>query len=88
MATGTVILNCARIQDPSVASIDYLARLKLGLMRGGRTLRLANASAELVQLIELTGLGVLLGVEVKRKPEEWKELCGVEEKGELADPPV
>ncbi len=88
MPTGTVILNCARIQDPSLAAIEYLARLKLGLRRGGRELCLASPTAELIRLIELSGLDEVLGVEVKRQPEEREELCGVEEEGELADPPI
>ncbi len=88
MATGTVILSCARIQDPSLAAIEYLARLKLGLRRGGRELCLASPSPELTRLIDLAGLAGVLGVEVKRQPEEREELCGVEEEGELADPPI
>jgi len=88
MATGTVILSCARIQHPSVAAIEYLARLKLGLRRGGRELCLASPSPELAELIDLAGLAGVLGVEVKGQAEEREELRGVEEEGELADPPV
>ncbi|TMC81096.1 MAG: STAS domain-containing protein [Chloroflexi bacterium] len=66
MATGTVILNCARMQDPSVAAIEYLARLKLGLRRGGRELCLASPSPELAELIDLAGLAGVLGCD--RKP--------------------
>ena len=88
MATGTVILSCARIQHPSVAAIEYLARLKLGLRRGGRKLCLASPSPELAELIDLAGLAGVLGLEVKGQPEERKEPCRVEKEGELADPPV
>ncbi len=88
MATGTVILSCARIQHPSVAAIEYLARLKLGLRRGGRELCLATPSPELAELIDLAGLAGVLGLEVKGQPEERKEPCRVEKEGELADPPV
>ena len=88
MATGTVTLNCARIKDPGLAAIDYLARLKLGLRRGGRELCLASPSPELAELIDLAGLAGVLGVEVKGQAEEREELRGVEEEGELADPPV
>jgi len=88
MATGTVILNCARMQDPSVAAIEYLARLKLGLRRGGRELCLASPSPELAELIDLAGLAGVLGLEVKRQPEQREEPCRVEEEGELADPPL
>ena len=88
MATGTVILDCARIHHHGVAAIDYIARLKLGLGRGGRDLCLGDPSPELLELIELTGLRGLLGVEVQRQPEQRKEPGRVEEEGELADPPV
>jgi anti-anti-sigma regulatory factor len=92
MATGTVILNCARIKNPSVAAIDYLARLKLGLRRGDCEMCLANCSEELKQLIELAGLaGVLaapLGVQVEGQSEEREKLRRIEEEGELADPPA
>jgi anti-anti-sigma regulatory factor len=65
MATGTVILDCARIKHPTVAAIDYLARLKLGLRRGDCKMRLANCSDELKHLIELAGLAETLGVRPK-----------------------
>ncbi len=91
MATGTVILNCARIEDPGVAAIDYLARLTLGLRRGGCKTCLANPNTELLELIDLVGLAEVLGarlVDVKWQPEQREESCGVEEERELPDPPV
>jgi len=88
MATGTVTLNCARIKDPGLAAIDYLARLKLGLRRGGRDLCLASPNDDLIELIELAGLAEVLGVEVERQPEERGEPGRVQEEGELSDPPV
>jgi anti-anti-sigma regulatory factor len=88
MATGTVILNCARIKEPSLAAIDYLARLRLGLRRGDCEMCLANCSQELKQLVELSGLAGVLGVQVKWQPEEREQLRGVEEEGELSDPPA
>ena len=88
MATGTVTLNCARIKDPGLTAIDYLARLKLGLRRGGCDLCLASPSADLIELIELAGLAEVLGVEVERQPEKREEPGRVQEEGELSDPPV
>ena len=88
MSTGTVILNCAQIADPSVAAVDYIAKLGLGLKRGGMRLRLAEPSPELVDLIRLLGLAEALGVEVERQPEEREKLRRVEEEGELGDPPA
>jgi len=51
--------------------VDSLARLALAERRAGRVFRLTEASAELRELLVLTGLdGVLLGVEPGRQPEE------------------
>jgi anti-anti-sigma regulatory factor len=86
MATEKVILNCARITNPSVAVIDHIARLRLGVRRGGCELCLQEVGDELGKLIELAGLSEVLGVQVKGQAEERKELRGVEEEGELADP--
>lgn len=88
MATGTVTLNCARITRPDLAAIDRLARIRLGVSRGGCELRLRQPSDDLVALIELAGLGDVLRVEVQRKSEKRKELRRVEEERELGHPPV
>ena len=86
MPTGTVILSCARINDPGVATIDHLARLQLGLRRAGYACRLAETGEELRALIELAGLSGVLGVEVRWQPEEREEPGRVEEEGDLPDP--
>ena len=88
MSTGTVILNCAQIGEPSVAAVDYIARLRLGLKRSGMRLLLAEPSPDLVELIRLLGLAEALGVEVQWQPEQRKKLRRVEEEGELGDPPA
>ena len=85
MATDTVILNCARM-DPTVAAVGHIARLQLGMRRGGYTVRVANVSDELKRVIELTGLLDCLGVEVQGQVEQWEEPGGVEEEGDLPDP--
>ncbi|HET9782351.1 MAG TPA: hypothetical protein VFR33_11305 [Candidatus Dormibacteraeota bacterium] len=69
MATGQVILNCARMA-PDMASVDRIARLRLCMRRHGCDLRLANVSEELRQVIDLAGLAEMLGVEVQRQPEQ------------------
>jgi len=87
MATGTVILNCAQL-DSCVAAVDHISRLRLCMGRGGYRLCLANVSDELGRLIQLAGLAECLGVQVQGKSEQREELRGVEEEGDLADPPV
>jgi hypothetical protein len=81
-----VTLECARIADPRLEVIDYLARLKLELRRGGHELRLAHADVDLLRLLEFVGLADVLCVEVQWQPEQREEPGRVEEEGELADP--
>jgi len=88
MATDKVTLSCARLEEPDLGAVDRLARIQLGVRRGGRELCLADASYELMALIDFAGLGEVLRVEVKRQSEERKEPGGVEEERELPDPPV
>jgi hypothetical protein len=88
MATDKVTLSCARIKKPDLRAVDRLARIQLGAQRSGHELCLADASYELMALIDFAGLGEVLRVEVKRQAEERKELRGVEEERELSDPPV
>lgn len=79
-----VVLDCAQIGEPCLEVVEYICRLRLGLKTGGCGLRLANASDELLELLELCGLGV----EVERQSEERKEPGRVQEEGELSDPPA
>ena len=88
MATDTVKLSCARIEAPDLAAIDRLARIQLGVRRGGSELRLADAPYELIALIDFVGLAGVLRLEMQRKTEKRKEPRRVEEEGELPDPPV
>jgi anti-anti-sigma regulatory factor len=69
-----------------LAVVDMLARLALAERRRGRVLRLGRISSELRELLVLTGLDGVLGVEPGRKPEEREERVGIEEEGELDDP--
>ena len=88
MATDKVTLSCARIKEPDLGAVDLLARIQLGVRRGGRELCLADSSYELMALIDFTGLGDVLRVEMQRQSEERKEPGGVEKERELPDPPV
>jgi hypothetical protein len=71
-----------------LAVVDTLARLALAERRRGVELRFCRAPRELRELLVLTGLdGALLAVEPCGEPEEREECVGVEEEGELDDPP-
>jgi STAS domain len=76
---------------PDVLTIDALSRLQLSARRHGRRLRLRNASDELQNLIDLVGLGEVLGVcgvEPRRQPEQREQRGGVQEEREFDDPAV
>ena len=70
------------------ATVDALARLQLGAKRLGLRVVLRNPPARLADLIAFAGLAEVLPVERQRQPEQREERLGVEEEGELPDPPV
>lgn len=88
------IVECdvAGLVEPDCATVDAVARLQLDARRRGREIVLRNASAQLQELLELSGLTDVIrcadgsGVEVGRQPEEREEPRGVEKKGDAADP--
>jgi hypothetical protein len=84
----TVFLDCGPLVEPTAGTIDKIARLHLAARRCGCELELQNASQCLVDLISFAGLAEVLGVEVGRKSKKRKHPVGVEEEGELGDPPV
>jgi hypothetical protein len=67
---------------PTLASLDLLARLRLG------GARFRHVSPELRDLARLCGLARALGLELERQPEEREEPGGVEEEGHVGDAPV
>ena len=72
----------------ALAIVDALARLQLAARRGGYRIEVVGAPDEVVELVELTGLSDVLGVEPRRQPEEGEERVRVEEEGELDDAAV
>jgi ABC-type transporter Mla MlaB component len=73
---------------PDAGAIDGLARLQLLARRHGAEIRLCKVPRELQELLDLCGLGDVLGVEVVRQTEEREERLGVEEERQLGDPPA
>jgi STAS domain-containing protein len=69
MTVGTIILDCVRLDEPNVDTIDQIARLQLAARTNGADLRLANASRSLLELIDLCGLARALRVEPERQTE-------------------
>ncbi len=69
---------------PDVVTVDALARLQLVARRHGCEVRLQNASTELIELVELMGLGGVL----QGQPEEREDPLRVEKEREADDPAV
>lgn len=63
---------------PDLALVDALMRFQLDACRRGRRVRLRDPSPELRGLLELAGLGGVLGLEPRRQPEPG-ELLGADE---------
>jgi hypothetical protein len=84
---GPIVVDAGTLA-PDATTLDVLARVQLTARRIGLEARLRNASGELRDLIAFAGLTDALRVELERKPEEREERRGLEEEGELDDPPV
>jgi hypothetical protein len=78
--------DAAEISAQDLALVNALARLQLAARRRGLRLRLRNVPADLVELLELCGLGEVLGLEPGRQPEHREEAGGVQEEGDARDP--
>ena len=85
MGRPTIILDCTWLPPPDLGQVELLARLLLVARRGNYDLRLAHASAALLELIAFAGLGEALRREPGGQTEEREQPLGVEEEGELDD---
>jgi hypothetical protein len=83
---STITCHVGAVPADAMA-IDALARLQINARRLGLELRLRDASSELLDLIAFVGLGDVLRVETGGETEEGEQRLGVEEEGELDDPP-
>jgi hypothetical protein len=88
MRSGRIILDCGPIRKSTAATIDQIARAHLAAGRCSCKLELRDADPDLLELIRFVGLAGVLRVESGRKAKQRKQPCGVEEEGELGNPPV
>ncbi len=88
MGRRTFAPDCSALPEADAGQVDGLARLCLGLRRRQCDLELANPGTGLRELIAFAGLKSVLGVETSGQAEEGKEPLGVQEEGELGDPPA
>lgn len=84
-------VGAAAGRHPDLAVVDALARLHLAAKHLGWSLLVRNPPTELRELLDLVGLGELIGgppalrLEAVRKAEDGEQL-GVEEAVETGDP--
>jgi ABC-type transporter Mla MlaB component len=89
---GRVECDVGALVEVDLGTVDALARLQLTARRLGSFVHLDHAPAELRELLALAGLGEVVrcsadsAVEVRRQPEQRKELRGVEEEDDPGDP--
>jgi len=81
----TIVCDVAALPAADLAAVGSLARIALEARRQGLRLRLAGVDRTLADLIVLTGLGEVLGVESGGQPEEREQALGVEEERQLDD---
>jgi anti-anti-sigma regulatory factor len=86
-AMRTIVCDLRGVAADCV-TVDALARFHLAAKRAGVELRLRHASAELNELLVLTGLNEVLAVEAGRETEEREERVGAEEERQLDDLPT
>ena len=86
-----VVFEVGGLINPDLRTIDALARARLIARRDGCELFLADAPAELRELLELAGLERAVpceegsALDAKGEPEFGEEPRGVEEEGDSAD---
>jgi len=81
-----IVCDVAALTEPSLDTIDGLARLLLAARRLGREVRLRHGSDDLQDLLAFVGLADVLRVEAGGEPEQGEQRLGIEEEGELGDP--
>ena len=81
-----VLLGRVDVRTPDLALVELLLRMRLTAGRCGATVRLCDVPAALRGLLELAGVGELLGVEPRGQPEVG-ELLGIDEVVQPRDPP-
>jgi STAS domain len=88
-SSGAEIVVCDVAElGADAAALDAVARIGLAVRRKGRRLVLRDAAEDLLDLLAFAGVAGALGIEPRRQAEEREQRLGVEEEGELGDPPA
>ena len=81
----SIVIDVSALTEPDPVLLDSLVRLQLAAQRLGTSIRLQNACAGLVDLLELAGLSDVLpvmcgsGVEIDRQTEQREQVLVDEE---------
>lgn len=70
MKASLITLDCASAPVADLGTVELIALIRLCATECGDQVRLVNVSPGLAELLDLCGLGEVLGVEVERHPEE------------------
>ena len=91
-ASGADVLVCdaSALEEADAVAVDAVARLQLTARRLGSRICLRHASEDLCALLGFTGLADVCGLRLvlEWEAEEREDPLGVEEEGELDDPPA
>jgi ABC-type transporter Mla MlaB component len=71
--------------EPDAVTVEALARLQLTARRLGRRIELRSGTPELARLLAFVGLSDVLGLGLRRQPEEREEPRRVEERVDRGD---
>ncbi|MGI8903903.1 MAG: STAS domain-containing protein [Solirubrobacteraceae bacterium] len=87
-STIVVDMGALAANTDLIATLATLARLALAARRRGQAVALRDPPRELLELRALMGLDEVLGLEPGGQAEEREQGLGLEEEGELDDPPA
>jgi len=85
MRSAKITVDCRSLREPTAATIDQIARLKLAARRCNCELEVKDPGPDLLELIGFVGLSGVLLVQARRQTKQREQSGGVEEKGELGD---
>ena len=92
VSSGAEVLACdaSGLAEADCVAVDAIARLQLTARRLGRRICVRHAPMELEELLSFTGLAEICGLVavIERETEEREDPLGVEEEGQLDDPPA
>jgi hypothetical protein len=72
MRSAKITVDCSSVREPTAATIDQIAWLKLAARRCNCGLEVKDPSPDLLELIGFVGLSGVLLVEAKRQTEQRK----------------